>query len=201
MADLVLLGLRTAGIRRVGPFLDQASAIAIVAIVLLTWVMFARGDFVATVAGALQPIPFVAGSVVVAFGIVYSVLVDSSWASVSSRHLGADARVLLWIGYLLLSVVILTWVQVTHQSDLGSVVAHNGFTDIGIPFAAWLFVRRPWTPAEAEAAALPSEVGMVEAAEIAALEDDRPEPGWTWTESPEPHAWGDPAEWDLPPDR
>ena len=39
---------------------------------------------------------------------------------------------LLWIGYLLLAVVMLTWIQTTHSSDLAAVVQHNGFTDIGI---------------------------------------------------------------------
>jgi hypothetical protein len=200
MADLVLVGLNRLGLRAVKPFLDQASAIAIIAIVLLTWLMFTRGDFVSAIAHTvLQPIPLIAGSVVVAFGTAYTLLVDSNWASDTTPRLPANSRVLLWIGYLLLSVVILTWIQATHSSDLASVVQHNGFSDIGIPFAAWLFIRRPWTPAEAEVAALPAEVGMMEAAEIAVDEGDQVEPGWTWTESPEPHAWGDPAEWDHPP--
>jgi hypothetical protein len=124
--------------------------------------------------------------------------VDSEMASSSSRHFPADSRVLLYIGYLVLSVVILNWVQVTHASDLASVIQRNGFTDIGIPLAAWLFIRRPWTPAEAEAAALPSEVGMVEAAEIAEQQVDEVEEGWTWTEGPQPEAWGDPERWDRP---
>jgi len=166
-ADLGLEALRAARLRSAGGFLDQPGAIALTALVILTWLMFTRGDFVATIATTvLRPVPFISGTAILVFGIVYTLLVDSELASSSSRHFPANARVLMWIGYLLISVTILMWTQVTHGTDLASTVAHNGFSDIGIPFAAWLFIRRPWTPEEARRAALPSEVGIIEAAEI-----------------------------------
>jgi hypothetical protein len=167
VADLGLEALRAVRLRSTGGFLDQPGAIALTALVILTWLMFTRGDFVATLATTvLRPVPFISGTAILVFGIVYTLLVDSELASSSSRHAPANARVLMWIGYLLISVTILMWTQVTHVTDLASTVAHNGFSDIGIPFAAWLFIRRPWTPEEARRAALPSEVGIIEAAEI-----------------------------------
>src|SRR5207249_571411 len=83
-----------------------------------------------------------------ALGLLSTLLVDSDVASRTSRRFPADSRVLMWIGYLVLSATILGWIQVTHGEDFGAAVQRNGFSDLAIPFAAWLFIRRPWTPRE-----------------------------------------------------
>jgi hypothetical protein len=47
---------------------------------------------------------------------------------------------MLLVGYLLLSVVILHWLEVTHETTEHD--ASIGFFRIGLPLAAWLVGRR-----------------------------------------------------------
>jgi hypothetical protein len=110
--------------------------------------------------GGLVGLP---GILVVVFGVVLTLASGSAFASESSKRLPTEARPLLFVGYLLLSVVILHWVEVTHETgqDEDSLA---GFYFLGIPMAAWLAGRRiiprrraaedASTPGEAQAAAV-----------------------------------------------
>ena len=42
----------------------------------------------------------------------------------------------------MVSATILNWTQVTHGADTTFGVSLNGFSDVAIPFAAWMLIRR-----------------------------------------------------------
>ena len=77
---------------------------------------------------------------VVVFGILYTLASDSASPRSPAKRLPRDARPLLFVGYLLLSVVILHWLEVTHETT--NLDASIGLLPIGIPLAAWLVGRR-----------------------------------------------------------
>ena len=111
-------------------------SVLLTAVVVFSWLVMSRADYVSFLGGLLG-LPVV---VVVVFGILYSLASDSAFASESSKRLPRDARPLLLVGYLLLSVVILHWLEVTHETT--NLDASIGFFRIGIPLAAWLVGRR-----------------------------------------------------------
>ncbi|QIG44571.1 hypothetical protein G5V58_18870 [Nocardioides anomalus] len=117
--------------------LSPAALVALLTLLLFSWLVTSRGDYLSFL-GALVGLP---ATVVVVFGIVLTLASGSSFASAGSRRLPADARPLLFVGYLLVSVSILFWVEVTHESDPDD-LALLGFTTLGIPMAAWLAGRR-----------------------------------------------------------
>jgi hypothetical protein len=111
-------------------------SVLLTAVVVFSWLVMSRADYVSFLGGLLG-LPVV---VVVVFGIFYSLASDSAFASGSSKRLPRDARPMLLVGYLLLSVVILHWLEVTHETT--NLDASIGFFRIGIPLAAWLVGRR-----------------------------------------------------------
>ena len=111
-------------------------SVLLTAVVVFSWLVMSRADYVSFLGGLLG-LPVV---VVVVFGILYSLASDSAFASESSKRLPRDARPMLLVGYLLLSVVILHWLEVTHETT--NLDASIGFFRIGIPLAAWLVGRR-----------------------------------------------------------
>ncbi len=111
-------------------------SVLLTAVVVFSWLVMSRADYV-SVLGVLLGLPVV---VVVVFGILYSLASDSAFASESSRRLPREARPMLLVGYLLLSVVILHWLEVTHETT--NLDASIGFFRLGIPLAAWLVGRR-----------------------------------------------------------
>ncbi len=124
-----------------------------------TWLVTSRGDYLTFIGGLVG----LSSVVVLVFGIVWTLLSGSSFASGSSRPLPRGSRQLLFLGYLLLSVVVVHWDEVTHAftgSDADGLV---GYYFLGIPIAAWLLgrhvVRRDTGSAGGEPGALPEEVG------------------------------------------
>jgi hypothetical protein len=111
-------------------------SVLLTAVVVFSWLVMSRGDYVSFLGGLLG-IPVV---VVVVFGILYSLASDSAFASSSSARLPREARPMLLVGYLLLSVVILHWLEVTHETTDQD--ASIGFFRVGLPLAAWLVGRR-----------------------------------------------------------
>jgi hypothetical protein len=108
----------------------------LVVLVVFSWLVMSRGDYISFAGGLLG----LSSVVVLAFGVVYSLLSDSAFASESSRRLPREARPMLFVGYTLVSVVIVHWIELTHEEqDLG---ARSAFTRIAIPLAAWLVGRR-----------------------------------------------------------
>jgi hypothetical protein len=114
-----------------------ATCVVLAAVVVFSWLVMSRADYVATLGGLLG-LPVV---VVVVFGVLYTLASDSAFAHESSRRLPADARPLLFVGYLLLSVVIIHWLEVTHVVS-ETLLPTAGFSRIAIPLAAWLVGRR-----------------------------------------------------------
>jgi hypothetical protein len=128
-----------------GRSLSTGALVALTTLLVFSWLVVSRGDYLSFV-GGLVGLP---GILVVVFGVVLTLATGSSFASRGSRRLPSEARPLLFVGYLLLSVVILFWIQVTHEpgQDQDSLAA---FYFIGIPMAAWLVGRRIATRPETE---------------------------------------------------
>jgi hypothetical protein len=142
--------------------IDRFEGVALMVVTIFTWLAFARGDFISVIVNG--PLGFLGlSSAAVVFGIVYTLLADSAMASGSSRRLPRESRLLLYLGFLVLSTAVLAWVEITHPaSNLPAAVSANAFSDIGIPLAAWLIIRRPMTRREAETASLPTEAAAFE---------------------------------------
>lgn len=143
--------------------IDRFEAVALAALTVFSWLAFTRGDFIsAIVSGPLAFLGLTSAAVVV-FGIVYTLLADSAVTSASTRQFPRESRLLLFLGFLLLSTTVLAWIEITHPvSNLQFTVSANGFGDIGIPFAAWLIIRRPVTRRQAAETALPAEAAAFE---------------------------------------
>ena len=158
--------------------IDRFEALALGVVVLFSWMAFTRGDFVSFVAGTVFQFLALGSAIVLVFGIVYALLADSAIASRSSRRFPRESRVPLYLGYLVLSTTLFAWLAITHPTT--SFVARasaSGFSDIGIPLAAWLMIRRPVTRREAADAALPAEAAAF------GVDDEGPPPsGPTFTE-------------------
>jgi hypothetical protein len=117
--------------------LSPAALVAMITVLVFSWLVVSRGDYISFV-GGLVGLPAI---LVVVFGVVLTLASGSTFASESSKRLPAEARPLLFVGYLLLSVVILYWVTVTHETGLDD-DSLAGFYFLGIPMAAWLAGRR-----------------------------------------------------------
>jgi hypothetical protein len=117
--------------------LSPAAVAALITLVLFSWLVMSRGDYISFLGGLLG-LPAV---LVVVFGVVLTLASGSAFASVSSKRLPAEARPLLFVGYLLLSVVILHWLEITHEEGQDT-YSLTGFYAIGIPMAFWLARRR-----------------------------------------------------------
>jgi hypothetical protein len=117
--------------------LSHTALTALITVVVFSWLVVSRGDYLSFL-GGLVGLP---GVLVLVFGVVLTLASGSAFASESSRRLPSGARPLLFVGYLLLSVVLLFWVTVSHE------VAQyddslTAFFFLGIPMAAWLAGRR-----------------------------------------------------------
>jgi hypothetical protein len=131
------------------PFLLTAGTVLV-----FSWLVTSRGDYI-SFAGGLVGLPTV---VVLVFGIVWTLLSGSSFASTGSRWLPQPARPLLFVGYVLLSVAILNWDETTHAATSDS-DALAAYYFLGLPLAAWLLGRRVITrAAPASATAEPAAV-------------------------------------------
>jgi len=144
-------------------------ALGVGGLVVFAWLVLSRGDWLAAVGGVLG----LPALIVVVFGVVWSLLADSSFANADTRRFPRRSRALLWIGYLVLSLSLLNWLEHSHRH---ASTAHidAGFFLLGIPVAAWLAIRRPFSAAAtAQATATaPDESGQsVESSPTAAARD------------------------------
>ena len=177
LLDIVLTVAVAAALLARWRHIDRFEAVALGVVVVFSWLVFQRGDFFAALVNGPLSFLGVTSAAVVVFGIVYTLLADSAVASGDGRWFPRDSRLLLYLGYLALSVTLLVWISITHPvSDIQSQVSANGFSDIGIPLAAWLVIRRPMTRREAEVEALPAEAAAFE------VDDEEPPPAPIFTE-------------------
>jgi len=166
----VVLAVRWSGI-------DRHEALALGLVVLFSWMAFTRGDFVAFLAGTALQFLALGSAIVLVFGIVYALLADSAFVTGTSPRFPRESRVPLYLGYLVLSTALFAWLLITHPtSNFVARGAANGFSDIGIPLATWLVIRRPLTRRDAADASLPAEAAAFE------VDDEPPPPGPTFTE-------------------
>lgn len=121
--------------------LDNARIVTLAAVTVFAWLVFSRGDWI-TFLGGLAGLPAI---LVVVVGIAFSLAGDSAFTRESSKRLPQGSRILLWVGYLVLSVTILHWVEAAHQPT--GFASDNAFFYLGIPLAAWLAGRRLLRPA------------------------------------------------------
>jgi hypothetical protein len=117
--------------------LSSAALVALITLLIFSWLVMSRGDYISFI-GGLAGLPAI---LVVVFGVVLTLASGSAFASESSKRLPAEARPLLFVGYLLLSVVILHWLEITHEEGQDD-FSLAGFYAIGIPMAFWLAARR-----------------------------------------------------------
>jgi len=109
----------------------------LLAVVVFSWLVISRGDYI-SYAGGLLGLPAV---VVVVFGILYTLASGAGFTTESSTRMPREARTLMFVGYLLLSVTILNWFEVIHQPT-SELYGTTGFYFLGLPLAVWLLVRR-----------------------------------------------------------
>jgi len=138
---------------------DRSLLVTALTVLVFSWLVTSQGDYISFL-GRLVGLSAV---VVVVFGIVWTLLSGSSFTSSSSRWMPQPARPLLFVGYILLSVVILTWSVTTHSAT-SSLDQLTAYYFMAIPLAAWLLGRRVLDrrgtgSAGGEARALPEELG------------------------------------------
>jgi hypothetical protein len=106
-------------------------------VLVFSWLVTSRGDYLSFAGGLIG----LSTIVVLAFGIMWTLLSGSSFTSGSGRWLPQPARPLLFTGYVLFSVAILNWNETTHTatSDIDALTAYYF---LGLPLAAWLLGRR-----------------------------------------------------------
>lgn len=109
----------------------------VLAVVVFSWLVISRGDYLSFIGGLLG-LPAV---VVVVFGVLYTLLSGSGFTTESSARLPRESRTLMFVGYLLLSVTILNWLEVIHDPQ-SPLFATSAFYFLGLPLAIWLLVRR-----------------------------------------------------------
>lgn len=115
---------------------DVGQLAVVLAVLLFTWLVMSRGDYISFLGGVLG----LPSLVVVVFGILYTLLSGAGFTTESSARLPRESRTLMFTGYVLVSVAILHWLAAVHlESDD---VSLSGFYFVGIPLAAWLVARR-----------------------------------------------------------
>lgn len=85
-----------------------------------------------------SPLFSFAGIAFLVFGIVWNILMAGSFANLSTPGLPRESRLLLYLGYVLISVAITHWYLVSHNIDkqlLTSTINELGFISIGLPMA------------------------------------------------------------------
>jgi hypothetical protein len=112
--------------------------VTLVALTVFAWLALSQGDWLAFLGGLLG----LPGVFIVVVGIALTVLTDAGFTAGSSRRLPQGARVLLFVGYLLLSVTLLHWDEVAHTTAIASGQSTTGFLIVGIPWGGWLVGRR-----------------------------------------------------------
>ena len=124
--------LLVAGWRR----LDHSALTSVGMAVVFVWLSLSDGDYVAYV-GSFLRLP---GVVVTVFGLLLIVVNGSGFVNESSSRFPREARALLFIGYLVLSVAIVNWNTVSHGPS-GAGDAAAAFYFLAVPIGAWLLGR------------------------------------------------------------
>jgi hypothetical protein len=127
--------------------LDTGEVTRLGALVLFVWLVSTKGD-VFSIVGGLLTVPAIG---LVVLGVLLTLLTDSAFTRRDSSALPRGGRTLLWIGFLVLNLAILNWVQVTHGENFSGNAADRIFYYVGVPLAMWMAASRQFRDGEAEA--------------------------------------------------
>ena len=124
--------------------IDTRRAVGAGALVLFMWLVGSRGEFIEIV-GGLAGFP---ASIVIVFGVFFTLATGSAFARRDSRRFPRPARLLIWLGYWLVSLAILNWLLSVHGTDITADLQDRVFRSLAIPLAAWWVFRQPFAPPE-----------------------------------------------------
>jgi hypothetical protein len=127
--------------------LTTRRAIALAALVLFTWLVSTRFSWLGLV-GKLLGLPAV---FIVIVGVVLTLAAGSAFASRNSKNLPRPARLLMWVGFLLISATILNWLLASHGNDLAARLSARTYGYVALPLAVRVGLRRPFEPPVEEA--------------------------------------------------
>ncbi len=117
---------------------------------LLITILLRATDFIEN---PFSPFFGFAGIGFIAFGLVWDSLTAGSWANVGTGGLPRSSRLLLYVGYVLLTVTVLNWALTTHNLDMIGEFTGNaalrGFERFGLPLLYALFPVVLTSPADA----------------------------------------------------
>ena len=128
--------------------LDTAAAVRVGALLLFMSLVAGNG-YVATRLVSRALAFFTPPAVLlIVVGVVYVVVADSSFASLSSRNFPRETRVLLWLGYLIFVAAVANYVLVAREIEFRVEFDRYAFQLLALPVAAWLAVRSRITAPE-----------------------------------------------------
>ena len=108
------------------------------ALTVFSWLALTKGDWINLVGEAFA-LPAI---LVVVVGVVFSLAGDAGFTAGTGQVVPQGARVMMFVGYLVLSVTILHWVEATHAPSSADALGDTGFFFIGLPWAAWVIGRK-----------------------------------------------------------
>ena len=121
--------------------LDTAAAVRLGALLLFA-TFVAGNNYVATRLVSRALATFTPPAVLlIVVGVLWVLLADSAFASVSSTSFPRETRALLWIGYLLFTVTVTNYVLVARETEFRIEFDRFAFHLLALPLAAWLAVR------------------------------------------------------------
>ena len=105
-------------------------------LVILTWAVENQGHFFASLLGFAG----IGSGVLLVVGIVHTIAGGSDFTRTDGRRFPRDARTLLWVGYLAISITISLWVFIV-PAYRANVPSLNGYLIVGFAYASWLVME------------------------------------------------------------
>ncbi|MDQ3897725.1 MAG: hypothetical protein M3326_10885 [Actinomycetota bacterium] len=130
--------------------LDTAAAVRLGALLVFASLVAGNGYLATRVVSRVLAFFAPPAVLLIVVGVLYVVLADSAFASVSSRNFPRETRVLLWLGYLIFVVAVTNYVLVAREAEYRIEFDRYAFHLLALPLAAWLAVRARIAPPEHE---------------------------------------------------
>ena len=121
--------------------LTTAGALHLAGIALTSWLIATQFGIFATWTARAG----ISDTVVVVFGVVFALFTGSAFARGDSPSFPRASRPLIWVGYLLISVTLLNWLEIARTQDPVDLTADIGLFYLGFPIAAWAATRRAFS--------------------------------------------------------
>jgi hypothetical protein len=126
--------------------LDTAGAVRVGALLVFASLVAGNGYVATRVVSKVLAFFTPPAVLLIVIGVLYVVLADSSFASVTSANFPRETRVLLWLGYLIFSVAVTNYVLVAREIEYRIEFDRFAFHLLALPLAAWLAVRSRFAP-------------------------------------------------------